>query len=195
MAFEKYEQIFSSPSTTLDKRPYLPQGKVAIYNTEFEDNGFSPLPEWVPPPEGPTATPELLDKYPLILFDTHRSDVYVHGWLRNIPYLREMHPEPWLQIHPETAKSRGIADRDWVIVESPHGWIKVRAVYFEDTLPNVVMGLHGWWQGCDELGLPGYQLLNGGSNINIMYTVNPEKAFDPLVTAMPKQTLVQVRKA
>jgi hypothetical protein len=28
-----------------------------------------------------------------------------------------------------------------------------------------------------------------------MYTVDPEKAFDPLVMAMPKQTLVQVRKA
>ncbi len=195
MVYEKYEQIFSSPSATLDQRPYLPQGKVAIYNTEFAGNGFSPLPQWVAPPEGPTATPELLKKYPLVLFDTHCSDVYVHGWLRNIPYLRKMDPEPWIQIHPETAKARGIADRDWVIVESPHGWIKVKAVYFASTHPDVVMGLHGWWQGCDELGLPGYPLLEGGANINIMYTVDPEKAFDPLVTAMPKQTLVQVCKA
>jgi anaerobic selenocysteine-containing dehydrogenase len=195
IAYEKYEQIFSSRSNTLDKRLYLPQGKVAIYNTEFEDNGFSPLPKWVAPPEGPIATPELLEHYPLILFDTHRSDVYVHGWLRNIPYLREKHPEPCIQIHPDTCKSRGIANGDWVMVESPHGSIKVRAVYFNDTLPNVVMCLHGWWQGCDELGLPGYPLLNGGANVNVMYTVDPEKAFDPLVTAMPKQTLVQVRKA
>jgi anaerobic selenocysteine-containing dehydrogenase len=168
---------------------------VAIYNTEFEANGFSPLPEWVAPPEGPTATPELLEKYPLILFDTHCSDVYVHGWLRNIPYLRERHPDPWLQIHPDTAKARGIADGDWVIVESPHGWIKLKAVYFPDTQPDVVMGLHGWWQGCDELGLPGFPLLSGGANLNVMYTVDPDKAFDPLVTAMPKQALVQVRKA
>ena len=195
MVYEKYEQIFSTRSSTLDQRPYLPQGKVAIYNTEFEDNGYNPLPVWVAPPEGPTATPELLEKYPLILFDTHCSDIYVHGWLRNIPHLREMDPEPWIQIHPDTAKARGISNHDWVIVESPHGWIKVRAVYFSGTLPNVVMGLHGWWQGCDELGLPGYPLLNGGANINIMYTVDPEKAFDPLVTAMPKQAMVQVRKA
>ncbi len=195
MAYEKYKQIFSSPSTVLDHHPYLPQGKVAIYNTNFEKNGFDPLPGWVPPPEGPTATPELLEKYPLILFDTHCSDVYVHGWLRNVPYLRKMQPDPWIQIHPDTAKVRGIADRDWVIVESPHGWIKVRAIYFSGTLPDVVMGLHGWWQGCDELGLPSFPLLNGGANINIMYTVDPEKAFDPLVTAMTKQTLVQIRKA
>ena len=57
------------------------------------------------------------------------------------------------------------------------------------------MGLHGWWQGCEELDLPGYQLLNGGANTNIMFTTDPEKAYDPVVTAMPKQTLVRIVKA
>jgi hypothetical protein len=57
------------------------------------------------------------------------------------------------------------------------------------------MSLHGWWQGCEELGLPGYPLLDGGANVNIMYSADPNKAFDPVLTAMPKQTLVQVRKA
>jgi len=28
-----------------------------------------------------------------------------------------------------------------------------------------------------------------------MYSVEPQKAFDPLITAMSSQTLVQVRKA
>ncbi len=41
----------------------------------------------------------------------------------------------------------------------------------------------------------GHEAFDGGANINILYTVEPEKAFDPLVSAMPKQTLVQVRKA
>jgi len=59
----------------------------------------------------------------------------------------------------------------------------------------VVMGLQGWWQGCDELGKPGYPLLDGGANTNSMYSTDPDKAFDPLVTGMPKQTLVEVRKA
>jgi len=38
-----------------------------------------------------------------------------------------------------------------VIVESPHGWIKVKALLLSRIPPDVVMGLHGWWQGCDEL--------------------------------------------
>jgi len=195
MVYEKYEKIFATPSTRLSRAPYLPQGKVAIYNTTFEENGFNPLPEWVEPPESPTATPELLAKYPLVFSDTHTTDVYNHGWLRNLPYLREIQPDPWVHIHPETAKARGIENGDWVIVESPHGWIKVKALYFYGIRPDVVMGLHGWWQGCSELGLPGYPILDGGANVNVMYSTDPDKAFDPMVTAMPKQTLVEVRKA
>ncbi len=195
MAYEKYDKIFAAPSVRLSRAPYLPQGKVAVYNTTFEENGFNPLPEWVEPPESPTGTPELLARYPLVLFDTHTSEVYNHGWLRNVPYLREIQPEPWIHIHPDTAKARGIEDGDWVIVESPHGWIKVKALYFPGIRPDTIMSLHGWWQGCDELGLPGYPLLDGGANVNVMYSTDPDKAFDPVVTAMPKQTLVEVRKA
>jgi anaerobic selenocysteine-containing dehydrogenase len=193
--YEKYERIFTATSPRLSGAPYLPQGKVAIYNTTFEENGFNPLPEWVEPPESPTGTPGLLKKYPLVFFDTHTSDVYNHGWLRNIPYLREIQPEPWVHIHPETAKARGIEDGDWVIVESSHGWIKVKALYFPGIRPDTIMGLHGWWQGCEELGLQGYPLLDGGANVNVLYSTDPDKAYDPVVTAMPKQTLVEVRKA
>ncbi len=193
--FEKYEQILTRRSPRLSGAPYLPQGKVAIYNTSFEDNGFNPLPEWVEPPESLTGTPELAKKYPLIFSDVHTSEVYNAGWLRNVPYLREIQPDPWLHINPETARARGIEDGDWVIVESPHGWMKVRAMYFPGIRPDTVMSLQGWWQGCEELGKPGYPLMDGGANTNNLYSTDPEKAFDPLVTAMPKQTLVEVRKA
>jgi anaerobic selenocysteine-containing dehydrogenase len=195
MVYEKYEQIFSTPSTRLSKAPYLPQGKVALYNTTFAAHGFAPMPEWREPPEGQTGTPDLAEKYPLIFTDTHTSDAYCHGWLRNIPYLREMQPYPWLHLHPDTAKARGIEDGDWVIVESPHGRISLQAQYTPGIRPDTVMSLHGWWQGCEELGLEGFSLVEGGANVNLMYSTDPADAFDPLVTAMPKQTLVQIRKA
>jgi anaerobic selenocysteine-containing dehydrogenase len=67
--YEKYEKVFSTPSTRLSGAPLLPQGKVAIYNTTFEEFGFNPLPEWREPPESPTATPELLKEYPLVFSD------------------------------------------------------------------------------------------------------------------------------
>ena len=195
MVYEKYGQVFATPSTRLSKAPYLPQGRVALYNTTFEENGASPMPEWVEPPESPTGTPELLQKYPLVFFDTHTSPFYNHGWLQNIPYLREADPEPWIHVHPDTAAARGIGDGDRVTVESPHGRIREKAIHFPGIRPDTVMGLHGWWQGCSELGLPDYPLLDGGANVNVLYSTDPKKAFDPMVTAMPKQTLVQIRKS
>ncbi len=194
MVYEKYEQVFSRPSFRLSKAPFLPQGKVALYNTTFEEHGFNPLPEWREPPESPTATPELLEKYPLILSDYHTSKAYNASWLRNIPLLREILPYPTLHIHPNTAQVRGIADGDWVLVESPHGTMRMKAEFFPGIRPDTVMALHGWWQGCEELGLSDYPLLDGGANTNNMYSIDPDKAYDPLVTAMSSQTLVQVRK-
>jgi anaerobic selenocysteine-containing dehydrogenase len=195
MVYEKYEKIFSAKSPLLSGRPYLPQGKVAIYNTTFEERGFSPLPSWREPPEGITATPALLKKYPLVFSDYHTSKAFNASWLRNVPLLREILPFPTLHIHPDTAAERSIQDGDWVIVESPHGTLKLKAEIFPGIRPDTVMALHGWWQGCRELRLPGFPLLDGGANANHLYCSDPEKAFDPLVTAMASQTLVQVRRA
>lgn len=192
--YENYSRVFQRRSAALSREPYLPQGKVAIYNTIFEREGFNPLPEWREPPESITGTPELTKKYPLILSDYHTSKAYSAAWQRNVPYLRELQPFPMLHIHPETAAVRGIKNNDWIIVESPHGWMKVKAELYPGIRPDTVMILHGWWQGCRELGFDDTPLLDGGANVNNMYSVDGEKAFDPLITAMSSQTLVEVRK-
>jgi anaerobic selenocysteine-containing dehydrogenase len=192
--YEKYAEVFSKKSPRLSGAPYLPQGKVAIYNTSFEEAGFNPLPEWKEPPESLTGTPELRGQYPLLLSDYHTSNVYSASWQRNVPYLRKIHPDPSLHIHPDTASERGIEDGDWVRVESPHGWMKVKAQVYQGIRKDTVMILHGWWQGCRELGMEDFPLLDGGANVNIMYNTDPDKMFDPVVTAMASQTLVQVSK-
>jgi anaerobic selenocysteine-containing dehydrogenase len=194
VVYERYEQVFSRRSPRLSKDPYLPQGKVALYNTTFEQHGFNPLPEWREPPEGPTATPELLDRYPLILSDYHTSKVFNASWLRNIPILREIQPYPALQIHPDTARARGIEDGDWVRVESLHGTMRMRAEIYPGIRPDTVMALHGWWQGCEQMDLSDFPLLDDGANTNNLYSVDPAKAYDPVVTAMSSQTLVQVTR-
>ncbi len=193
--YEKYEETFKRKSPRISGAPFLDQEKVAIYNTAFERAGYNPLPEWREPPESITGTPELTEKYPLILSDYHTSNVYTASWQRNVPLLREIHPYPTLHIHPDAASARGIENGDWVRVESPHGCIKVKAEIYPGIRPDTVMLLHGWWQGCKELGFKDFPLLDGGANVNIMYNVDPAKAFDPVVTAMSSQTLVQVNRA
>jgi anaerobic selenocysteine-containing dehydrogenase len=192
--YEKFEAVFNRRGASLNQRPYLPQGKVALYNTTFEKAGFTPLPEWREPPESLSATPELTEKYPLILSDYHTSKNFSASWQRNVPHLREIQPDPVLHIHPEAASVRRIEENDWVIVKSPYGWMKVKAEIYPGIRPDTVMILHGWWQGCRELGVEDFPLADGGANVNNMYSVDPEKAYDPLVTAMTSQTLVQVER-
>jgi len=193
--YQQYAKRFAARSDRIDKGPYLPEGKVALYNTLFEKAGLTPMPVWRELPEGPTATPELLSRYPLLLSDYHSSRAYNASWLRHVPYLRELEPYPYLHIHPHTAGLRGIADGDWVTVEGLHGTMKVKAMLYPGTRPDVVMLLHGWWQGCEELGFEDFPLADGGANANNMYTTDPAKMYDPVMTAMSSQTLVQVRKA
>ncbi len=194
-AFEKYDTVFHTKSSRLDRAPYLAQGKVALYNTRFEEAGFAPMPRWVEPVESVSGTPELLEAYPFILSDYHTSRSFSAGWQRNVPYLREVEKEPALHIHPESAKAYGIKDGDMVVVTSPHGSLTVRAEYYPGIRKDTVMLLHGWWQGCKELGLPDMPLLDGGANVNVLYSPDLERGADPLVTAIGSQTLVNVRRA
>ena len=93
-----------------------------------------------------------------------------------------------------TLRSKKPLVGDWLIVESPHGSLKLKAEVNPGIRKDTVMALHGWWQGCEELAKPEYPRLEGGANTNSMYDTSA-KAFDPLVTAMSSQTLVEVRKA
>ena len=191
--YEKYEKVFNRPSTRLDHGPFLPQGKVAIYSTIFEEQGYAPMPEWREPPESLTKEDGLKEKYPLLLSDYHTCKAYSASWQRNVKKLRQLMPEPTIHIHPETAKMRGIKDGDWVRVESVNGWLKVKAEYYPGIRPDTVMMVHGWWQGCQELGVSDMPLLDGGANVNHLYSVTKD-AYDPLITAMSSQTLVEVSK-
>lgn len=189
-----YESLFKVRSPRISKEPYLPQGKIAIYNTSFEEAGFPPLPGWTDPVESFDSQPELAKKYPLVLSDYHTSISYSAGWQREVPRLREIEPDPVLHIHPETAKARNIKHGDDIIVEGKMGFMAAKAEYYPGVRKDTVMILHGWWQGCQELDMKDMPLTDGGANVNAMYENTPE-AYDPLVTAMTSQTLVQVRKA
>ncbi|MFV0438222.1 MAG: molybdopterin-dependent oxidoreductase [Desulfopila sp.] len=192
--YRKYAETFTRRSPSLGHPQALAQGRVALYNTRFEEAGFAPLPEWREPPESLTGTPALTATYPLILSDYHTSRSFSASWQRNVPALRAIEPEPQLHIHPDTAAERDIEQGDWLKITSPHGFLKVKAEIYPGIRPDTVMILHGWWQGCDELGYADAPLADGGANVNVLYSVDRNTAYDKLITAMSSQTLVQVEK-
>jgi anaerobic selenocysteine-containing dehydrogenase len=146
-----------------------PSGKVELYSSQLKEWGFDPLPAYYEPPETPFGAPELTTEYPLVLTSGKRG-CYRHSSGRQISSLRGSHPEPLTYIHPQTAEKMGIADRDWVYIETRRGKIKQRAILSSDMDPRVVDVDYAWWFPEDE---PADLFGWAQSNINILTDDQP----------------------
>jgi anaerobic selenocysteine-containing dehydrogenase len=175
VAYQKYKKNgFSTPT-----------GKLEIYSTLLEKWGYDPLPQFREPPESPYGAPELNNDYPYILITGRRLPGFFHSENRQLPWLRELHKDPVVEIHPQAARKEGIHEGDWVILESPRGKVKQRAKFFEGMDPRVVSAEHAWWypekkdpdHGWDE------------SNINIL-TDNSFANCDPAMGSTHVRTLL-----
>ena len=120
-------------------------GKVELAPTLFEKLGYDPLPSYEEPPQSPVRTPDLVKAFPYILVSGSRNRYYVHSTLRQIDRLRKKSPDPLLQIHPETARRLGIAQGDWVYVETTVGRVKQKAELTDVVSPQVVYAEGYWW--------------------------------------------------
>jgi len=151
-------------------------GKIELYSKLFEKYGYDPLPYYEEPPQSPYSTPELFEQYPLILISGSRVSYFYHGLGRQIPWLRELCPEPTIEIHPDTAGKLGIRDGDWVWIETSQmeGRVKQKAELTLGVHPEVVHARSHWWfpertddpEGCLE------------SNINVI--MSADKPYDPV---------------
>jgi len=162
-----------------------PTGKFELYSTLLEKWGYDPLPQFREPPEGPNSSPEIYKKYPYILITGRRQPGFFHTENRQLPWLRELHKDPVVEIHPETAEKEGIGEGDWVIIESPRGKVRQRARLFAGMDPRIVSAEHAWW--FPENKAPGHGW--DESNINIL-TSNAYEDCDPAMGATHVRTLL-----
>jgi len=159
--------------------------KFEIYSTMLENMGYDPLPRYREPPESPVSTPELYRKFPYILITGRRLPGFFHTENRQVPWLRELHRDPIVEIHPDTAMEEGIQDGEWVTIESPRGRVRQRAKFFSGMDPRIVSAEHAWW--FPEKKDPGHGW--DESNIN-MLTDNSYEACDPAMGATHVRTLL-----
>jgi anaerobic selenocysteine-containing dehydrogenase len=141
--YKKYE----TGGLRFDNEPgfMTPTGLVELYSTVFEAWGEDPLPYFEEPPYSPISTPEICKEYPLVLTTGARSFAYFHSEQRQVKSLREVHPDPLVEIHPDTAAKLGIIDGDWVTIENQFGKCKQKAKLTLGIDPRVVHAQHGWW--------------------------------------------------
>jgi anaerobic selenocysteine-containing dehydrogenase len=143
-----------------------PSRKIELWSETFLDHGYPALPDFIEPQIGPATRPDLAQRYPLVL-TCAKPTVFCQSQHRALPSLRKRAEYPEIEMHPQTAAERGIHAGGWVAVETPAGGMRARARFNEKLDPRVVVGEHGWWQACAELGLPAYDLYSpDGSNFN-----------------------------
>lgn len=164
-----------------------PSRKVELYSATLAGHGYPPLPTFEEPLTSPRSRRDLADRYPLVL-SCAKSLFFCETQHRQIPALRKSQPDPQVELHPATAASRGIAAGDWVSVDTTNGRVRARAKLNSSLDPQVVFAQHGWWEACDELGLPGYPPYGPDSaNLNLVLRQTPS---DPISGSSPLRASV-----
>lgn len=178
----------------------LPEGKVQCANAWIggrvdnrDEEPLGCLPVYVGPPEGLAETPDLARDYPLVLSDVHAYRLCNHSYYTDTPALHALQPTPWVKINPATAARYGIADGDWVRVESPHGCVRLVAEYFEGVAPDVLMTRRGWWRATTPDDAAERARFAWQSDSSVLYDTD-ERRFDRFHSAMAKQTLVRIAR-
>ena len=121
-----------------------PTRKIELYSEEMAHLGFDPLPTYLEPHRSPLSTPELLEKYPLILSTGNRNLYYTHGQFRGIKALKEKNPEPYAELGPKTALKYNLQEGDAVVIETNRGTVRMKVRLDERVAEGVVFVPHGW---------------------------------------------------
>jgi len=168
-----------------------PSRKVEFWSETFLDHGYSAMPDFVEPPIGPVARPDLAAYFPLIL-TCAKPSLFCQTQHRALPGLRKRALDPEIELNPATASARGIRNGDWVDVRTPAGGMRARARFSDKLDPRVVVGEHGWWQGCDELGVGDCDPFSAdGTNFNL--TVDPTIRDPVSGTPSHRSNLCEIR--
>jgi len=121
-----------------------PTKKIELYSKALEEVKFDPLPTYLEPQRSPLSTPELLEKYPLVLSTGNRNMYYTHGQFRKVKALKEKNPEAKAEIGPKTATQYGIKEGNDILIETNRGVVRMKASVDERVAEGVVLIPHGW---------------------------------------------------
>ena len=168
-----------------------PSRRIELYSETFLAHGYAPLPEFVEPVLGPAAPPDLVAGFPLVL-TCAKPELFYQSQHRALSSLRRRASDPAVRLHPAAARARHITQGDWVAIETPEGSVRARAHLNADLDPRVVIGEHGWWQGCTALGAPAYDPFSPeGANFNLFIG---SASRDPVSgTASHRAALCEIR--
>ncbi len=134
----------AAPGRFLGKGFLTPSGKMELHSPGLEAAGFDPAPVYREPAQSPVSRPDIVADYPLIFTTGARLEATSGTWTHNLPLLRKLVQENWVEINPETAGKLGVREGSRVAVETPRGRIELPARVTDAVPPQVVAIPFGW---------------------------------------------------
>jgi anaerobic selenocysteine-containing dehydrogenase len=122
-----------------------PSGKCEFVSARLAALGLDPLPDYVPPYEGPTSNAALAARFPLAIISPPARN-FLNSTFVNVRSLRDTEGEPALEIHPADAQARGIGSGDRVRVFNDRGSFQLLARVTDRARPGCVVALSIWWK-------------------------------------------------
>lgn len=116
-------------------------GKVEIYSEPLEKLGCSPMPRF---DDLSRLRFHASGEFPLLLFNGKEAPYMLTGY-RQVDFLRRMKPQPTVELHPDTARSLGLKEGEWVFIETKKGRIRQILALDPDLDPRLVYASFGWW--------------------------------------------------
>ncbi|TQK06698.1 molybdopterin-dependent oxidoreductase [Herbaspirillum sp. SJZ107] len=157
-----------------------PSGKCEFYSSSMLADGLDPVPSYIPNYESVASNPELAAKYPLAMISPPARN-FLNSTFVNVQSLRATEGEPHLDIHPDDAAVRRIADKEMVRIFNDRGSFVARARVTPKARAGLVVGLSIWWK----------KLASDGKNAN---EVTSQRLTDMGRAPTFYDTLVQVEK-
>lgn len=147
-----------------------PTGRIELYCERLAALGLDPLPNWTP------RADDAAGDYPFLLMTGDREKSYHHSRFREQGWATKVSPDPRLLIHPADAARLGLADGDWVKLETAAavGTCRLRLNVTENTPEGVLSTGMGWWR--PEAPAPE----RGALDININAAVSYGAPWDPV---------------
>jgi anaerobic selenocysteine-containing dehydrogenase len=132
-----------------DGRFPTPSGKVELFAQRLADLGADPLPGRFREIEEDGAGNGAWDPAAALRLLTGAAHHFVSSSLASQAGLLERAGTPFVEVHPDDAAARGIADGNVVVVENGRGWFRVRAVVTDAVRRGVVVSPKGRWGKLD----------------------------------------------
>ena len=132
-----------------------PSGRCEFFSPRLAAMGLDGLPDYLPNYEEAHAGAP----YPLAMISPPARN-FMNSTFVNVKSLRGIEGEPKIELHPQDAQTRAIADGDMVRVFNDRGQYHCKAEVSARARPGVVNGLGVWWRKLGAMGTNINELTN-----------------------------------